>query len=348
MGPAITVIEDVEMTRGADGAVSVTWKVTGDCDTVDLAWGRSADGLDHVHVTTMAAAGRAAVIDAAVVGAGRVYVSVAPAGRPGGTAGTVGPGATIAGERRIGLHGPVNFRDLGGYRTSGGRAVRWGRLFRSDALRLDEHDLAEFADLGIRTVYDLRSEAERRTVPNRLPSAHAPVEVALPLVTVTDGASPLERLSYADGETFLEQLYLHILESSAANFGRIVTGLAVADELPAVFHCAAGKDRTGLVAAVVLSVLGVAAGDVLDDYELTGRYRTNEHVSASMARLESTAKVTPEMAAGILRAPRWALQSVLDQVGERYGSFDGYLTGPAGAARDIPGRLRDRLLTSLP
>ena len=351
MGSDISVVEDVEVTRLRDGRLSVSWRVSGHCREVDLAWGRSADGLDHVHVTTVPADAGEAVIDVGdgspeLPPGGRTYVSVAPSGGHGSGAGSAGPGATIAGERRIGLNGPVNFRDLGGYRGRDGRTVRWGRVFRSDALLLDDRDIEEFAGLGIRTVYDLRSEMERTAVPNRLPQDAAPEVMVLPLVSEEPGSNPVNRLDFTDGESFLEQLYLHILERSAANFGRILTGLSREAELPAVFHCAAGKDRTGMVAAVLLSVLGVSMEDILDDYELTGRYRTTEHVEASVRRMEQSANLAPEVAAGILRAPRWAMQSTLTQVAQRYGDFDGYLTGPAGAAADVPDRLRELLLGS--
>ena len=350
MNPPAGVVENVEVVRLPDGRLHVTWKQAGECDQVDLAWGRSAEGLDHVPVLTVPAAGGEAVIGTAgPANTGRIYVSIAPARPPAGateraTEGAIGPGATIAGERRIGLNGPVNFRDLGGYRGRDGRTVRWGRVFRSDALLLDDADLEEFAGLGIRTVYDLRSDTERTNVPNRLPERDAPAVVVLPLVGEDPEDNPVGQMDFADGESFLEHLYLHILERSAPNFGRILSGLASEEELPAVFHCVAGKDRTGLVAAVLLSVLGVPVDAILDDYELTGRYRTTEHVQASVQRLGESTTLAPEVVAGILKAPRWAMQSVLSRIQARHGDFDRYLTGPAGADPEVPGRLRRLLL----
>ena len=247
-------------------------------------------------------------------------------------------------ERRIPFHGPVNFRDLGGYAGRAGRTVKWGLVFRADALILDDRDLDPFARLGIRTVYDLRSSVERETNPNRLPDDAAPTTLVLPLVSEDPAANPLDGIDSTDGEGFLEQLYLHIFERSATNFGRLLTGLAQTDGLPAVFHCAAGKDRTGLVSAALLSILGVDLDDILDDYELTSRYRTTEHVQASMDRLSRQQTLPPEVIAGMLRAPRPAMYSAVARIQERYGDFDHYLTGPAGAPADVPDRLRDVLL----
>jgi protein-tyrosine phosphatase len=126
--------------------------------------------------------------------------------------------------------------------------------------------------------------------------------------------------------------------------GRILTDLADESRLPAVFHCAAGKDRTGIVAALLLSVLGVPEEDILDDYELTSRYRTPDRVDAVMNRLRSERGVAPEVAAGILRTPRWAMQSALADISERYGGIDGYLEGPGGMDPSVPEVLRALLL----
>ena len=239
----------------------------------------------------------------------------------------------------------MNFRDLGGYTGSDGRTVRWGLVFRADALLLDDRDLSPFTELGIRTVYDLRSSLERDTNPNRLPAENTPTTRILPLVSEDPAANPLEGITSTEGESFLEQLYVHIFERSAGNFGRLLTGLAQADELPAVFHCAAGKDRTGLVSAALLSILGVELDDILDDYELTSRYRTTEHVQASMDRMSRQGMLAPEVIAGMLRAPRPAMFTAVAQIRDKYGDFDHYLTGPAGASAGVPDRLREVLLS---
>jgi protein-tyrosine phosphatase len=332
------VIQDVTLTRGPDGGLIASWSVAGDCDRVDVAWGKSPDGLDHEHAVSVdASSGHAILPSARNGGPARVYVSVGPSGQGG---------ATLAGERKVGLVGPVNFRDLGGYRTLDGSTVRWGRVFRSDALVLHEQDVDEFAGLGIRTVYDLRSDLERTNSPNQIPD-HLQADLAIeivPLINANPDQNPIEGVEIHDGEAFLAQLYARVLDSSAPNFGRILTGLADEDRLPAVFHCMAGKDRTGMVAAVLLSILGVSEDDILADYELTGEYRNAERVRQSMARIESQGQLPPEVLAGILRAPRWAMQTALDAMNAKYGDFDGYLTGPGGADPAVPGELRRLLL----
>jgi protein-tyrosine phosphatase len=322
----------VTFERDDQNRALISWTVEGGCDRVDIAWAITPEGIDHRPLESVPAARGSVLIDN--VPAGRIYVAVGPAG---------GGGAVIAGERNLGLRGAKNFRDLGGYPALGGARTRWGRVFRSDALVLDDLDYDIFASLGIRTVYDLRSDTERDSTPNRLPEL-SHVSELVSLVSESAAPPPLDAL-IGDGEAFLADVYLHMLERSAVSLGRILSGLADEPRLPAVFHCAAGKDRTGMVAALLLSVLGVAEEDILDDYELTSRYRTPERVQAVMERLRTERGVTPEVAAGILRTPRWAMQSALADVRQRYGSVEAYLLGPAAVDPGVPDRLRQLLLT---
>ena len=324
------VVTSVSFERDAQGRAVVSWTVADGCDLVDIGWAVSPEALDDRTTRTVRAALGSVLLDD--VPPGLVYVAVAPAGDGR---------AVIAGPRNLGLLGARNFRDLGGYRSAGGKRTRWGRVFRSDALVLDDRDLETFARLGVRTVYDLRSDAEREVTPNRLPGEDHVVEL---VSLIGESAEPpaIDAL-LADGEAFLADIYLHMLERSALGFGLILTGLADDVRLPAVFHCAAGKDRTGMVAALLLSVLGVAENDILDDYELTSRYRTPDRVGAVLDRLRDERGVTAEVAAGILRTPRWAMQSALTEIRERYGGIDGYLTGPAAVDPSVPVVLR-RLL----
>jgi protein-tyrosine phosphatase len=264
-----------------------------------------------------------------------VYVSVAPCG---------GGRLIIVGERNLAFAGAGNFRDLGGYAGAEGARIRWGRVFRSDALALHDADLEAFAGLGIRTVYDVRSDAEREVSPNRLPDGDHAVEVVPIVPTGNEGGPPDIDASLADGEAFLAQVYLYLLEGFAPSFGRILTGLADEPRLPAVFHCAAGKDRTGMLAALLLLVLGVAEEDILDDYELTSQYHRAERVRAVMNRLKDERGVGPEVAAGILGTPRWAMQDALARIRDRHGGIEGYLTGPASVDPSVPGALRHLLL----
>jgi protein-tyrosine phosphatase len=326
------VVTDVQLERDGGGQGIVTWSVGGGCERVDIAIATRPDALDHQHAITVAAdAGRVALSD---MPPGRAYVSVAP---------SEGGSAIIAGERNMGFLGAANFRDLGGYVGAGGARTRWGRMFRADALVLEDSDFEAFRLLGVRSVYDLRSDDEREVTPNRLPDGEHIVE-AIPVMSSTTVPLPTIDDMLADGETFLAGIYVRLLEHAALIFGRILTSLADEARLPAVFHCAAGKDRTGMVAALLLSVLGVSDADILDDYELTSLYRDPLRTEAFIERLRDERGVAPEVAAAILRTPRWAMEGALAEVERRYGGIEGYLTGPAEVDPAVPETLRALLL----
>ena len=327
------VVTGVSFERDADGRGLVDWSIAGGCDRVDIAVAARPDALNHQQACTVdAALGRMVLDD---IPPGRAYVSVAP---------SEGGSAVIAGERRVGLLGATNFRDLGGYVGAGGARTRWGRVFRADALVLEPPDFEAFNLLGVRTIYDLRSDDERQVTPNCLPDGDHIVEL-IPVMSSTTVPLPTIDDMLADGETFLAGIYVRLLEHAALIFGRILSSLAAEARLPAVFHCAAGKDRTGMVAALLLSVLGVSEGDILDDYELTSRYRSPDRTEAFIARLRDERGVTPEVAAAILRTPRWAMEGALAELNRRYGGIEGYLVGPAGVDPSVPAVLRSLLLS---
>ncbi|CAB4835716.1 unannotated protein [freshwater metagenome] len=238
--------------------------------------------------------------------------------------GVHGSGTTrVGGERLVRLDGLQNFRDLGGYRVAGGGHTRWGRLFRADSLhKLTATDHATLEGLGLRGIADLRSDKERETHPN-------PLELAVQYEVVgrlrsAPGIEPARDLINVDGEEVLRNIYVGSLEHSADLFGALLTSFASEGGLPAVFHCHAGKDRTGIVAALVLLAVGVDRETVLDDYEITRRYRTFENQQDSYANMIKLG-MSPEAAAGVLSTPRWAMQEALDAIDGTYGGIEHYL-----------------------
>jgi protein-tyrosine phosphatase len=252
----------------------------------------------------------------------------------------------VGAERRVLLEGAVNFRDLGGYVTVDGHRTRWGAVFRSDAFHaLTDEDRRRFRELGLRVLYDLRSDSERVSHPNLVLEDETLRSVELFLSSGEDETGalpPLEQL--LEGSGFLLRLYRGMVANGAPVFGALLTGLASRDALPAVFHCLWGKDRTGVAAALLLSALGVPQADVVADYELTEQYRSREDVTTALARLEA-AGVPPEAALGVASTPGWVIDHVLTEVGERHDGIDGYLLGPAGMTRRSLDELRRLLLT---
>ena len=249
-------------------------------------------------------------------------------------------------ERRVLLEGAVNFRDLGGYATTDGRRTRWGLVFRSDAFHaLTDEDRKRFSELGLRVIYDLRSDSERISHPNVIPEDDTLRSVELLLSAGEDDSGalpPLEQL--LEGSGFLLGLYRGLVANGAPVFGALLSGLAEPDALPAVFHCLWGKDRTGVAAALLLSALGVPQADVVDDYMLTEQYRSQQDFRTALVRLQA-AGVPLEAAAGVASTPGWVIDTVLSEIREQYDDIDGYLLGPAGMRRQSLEDLRRIMLT---
>ena len=245
--------------------------------------------------------------------------------------------------RNVELTGVFNFRDLGGYETADGRSVRWRTIFRADGLgHLTADDVEALRPVGLRTVVDLRTvgELEQR---GRFPVDDYPV--AFHHLSVIDQTWDLDEAIRENLPTteFLHRSYHQMLDQGAGAFATAFEVLAGPDALPAVFHCAAGKDRTGLLAALLLGSLGIGHDDIVDDYVLT---------QAIMDRhLERAAKGDPAIARRVALAPKSffaadpaAMSRVLDDVEREHGSIRGFVKW-TGVSDDVLGRLETLLLT---
>lgn len=240
--------------------------------------------------------------------------------------------------RRIPFGGTLNFRDIGGYPVRGGGATRWGAVYRSDSLHhLTADDLPAFDALGVKAIYDLRRAGEIE----RFPGPREYVHLEVPGGDLGTAAFA-ELRTRQDGENWLAADYAAMLGGAAAAFGELFSRLARDGRLPAVVHCLGGKDRTGLAVALLLTALGAARDDVLDDYELTSEYqrpRLPEVVEAFAA--QGMARPAAE---GVLGTPRWAMARALAELDESWGGIGAYLLGPCGMAPGTLDALRANLV----
>ena len=171
------------------------------------------------------------------------------------------------------LQGASNFRDLGGYPGHDGRPVRWRRLFRSDHLGgLTEADKAQLVALGLARSFDFRGEAERAAVGYQLPGLTQHSLAIEPTVVqrMQDLVDAGQSLTPAHASELMAELYRALVNDQSHRFAELFEHLLTADA-PVVFHCTAGKDRTGFAAALVLLALGVPRDVVQQDYLLTNR-----------------------------------------------------------------------------
>lgn len=243
--------------------------------------------------------------------------------------------------RVVPMQGCSNLRDLGGYRAADGRRVRTGRVFRSASLaHLTEADLARFGTLGIRTVCDLRGMREVGRAPSRLPSADAPDVVPLPIEPLV-GASlrDLLRREEATGEdtyALLQAAYAAYAGEHLPRYRALFALLGEDGRLPLLFHCSAGKDRTGFGAALLLTALGVPREAVMADYLATNRIWRREH---------ALPPETPDAVRDtLLTAHRPLLDGALAQAVESHGSLERLLEDGLGLDPARLRALRDAML----
>lgn len=172
-------------------------------------------------------------------------------------------------DRFLPLDGCFNFRDLGGYPATGGHTVRRGEVYRSDALhRLTARGTRSLTALGISTVIDLRAPAEVTRRAWRPPPEWAGKHLHIPLRPGIPDWTAYSRTKLMAPD-FAAMHYVETLQEGREAARAVITTLADPASLPAVFHCAAGKDRTGIIAALLLTLLGVPARHVADDYALS-------------------------------------------------------------------------------
>lgn len=242
--------------------------------------------------------------------------------------------------RRVALEGCTNLRDLGGYRTADGRRVRFGLVFRAAALgALTDADLVTLGRLGLRTVCDLRGEKERERAPSRLPEP-APEVVSLP-IEPTVGAALRDILERAEatGEdvvSLLGQAYQAYATSKLPQYRALLGLLARPERLPLVFHCSAGKDRTGFGAALLLTALGVPRAVVIEDYLATNRFWEG--------RAALPPGTPPAVSEALKRAHAPLLEAALDTALRGHADAEAFMEAALGLDAARLAALRDALL----
>ena len=235
----------------------------------------------------------------------------------------------------------VNFRDLGGHLTEQGRETRRGTVFRADGVhRCTPSDVATLEAIGVRRVIDLRT-AHERVDDGSFDPRHATIEYRH--VPLLDEVSGLGEIAHDEP---LVVSYLHMLDERGARIVEVVNALVGAPG-PVVFHCTAGKDRTGVVSAVLLRAVGVPAERVVLDYAKSGAamerlvawYRANRpDGDAPVQDPAGDARRTRLMGA----EPAW-MRRVLEHLEKRHGGAERYLLAQ-GATASVVRDLRTRLL----
>lgn len=260
-----------------------------------------------------------------------------------------GQGRWVA-ERLLPLEGGRNFRDLGGYRTTDGRTVRWGKVFRSGSMAgLTAADYTYLGRLGIQAVCDFRTAPERQQEPNQWVRA---ARVSYWTRDYELSGGDLGRLfgggkvTPAQVRTTMAEMYRALPYEQVPAYREMFRQM-LAGQLPLAFNCSAGKDRAGLAAALVLTALGVPRETVFADYALTDKY-----LAAALARNPSDggaisgilSRLPKDVAEVLMSADPAYIRAAFDEMTKRDGSPEGYLRKSLGVGPKELAALRKMLL----
>lgn len=262
------------------------------------------------------------------------------------------PAAERALWRHLPLAGAPNFRDLGGYKTADGRQVKWGALYRTDALNdLTDQDQRYLERLNIQRIVDFRVRDEAADAPDRLPPAVAQRYVSMPVGFNGQGnyAKFIEQIMSGETEQLgLDQMLVTTNRDFVEKFSPVFREWLQAlpdSEGAQVFHCTAGKDRTGFAAAIVLLALGVPRETVMQDYLASNDYLAEKNASSIWKmRVFSLFRADTDGIRPLLGVEPRYLQAAFDAMEAKYGSVDNYLRDALGVDEAFRARLQQRLL----
>ena len=249
---------------------------------------------------------------------------------------------TILSNRYITFKKTVNFRDIGGIKTKNGTTTKWGMIYRSDNLsKLKDSEFDAFNDLNIKTVFDLRTPNEIKGKEDNLPQGthyvHAPtVEDNADMLTQMRGKVIRGEISGEQSLQFMTSLYRSIISDNIPGLRKFINQVLDADE-PVLYHCSAGKDRTGVTTALILSILNVERQTIVNEYLLSNYYRRDK--TERIIRMAKVAKVIkPHLGITIIQnfmgVDERYINAAFDEIDSRYGGIDNYIKNQLGIDDD--------------
>ena len=231
-------------------------------------------------------------------------------------------------QRIVPLQGARNFCDLGGYDAADGRRVKWGMIFRSGSLAgLCQADWQTLMTRGVRALCDFRTTHEREHEPFVWKDTPGLAYYARDYATSFGDLRRVMTDDLPTGEAARAAMmsgYRELPFEQSAAYRRLFLHLA-SNEIPLIFNCAAGKDRAGTAAALVLSALGVKRETVIADYVLTNEANLSSVLTGNSGKASMLSRRPPEVVSAILDADPRYIETALDSIHERHGSIEGYL-----------------------
>ena len=258
-----------------------------------------------------------------------------------------------AGHRHLDFAGIHNFRDLGGYPTEDGRRVKWGVLYRSGTLHgASDADLEYLQQLGLHTLVDFRSSAEKEAEPDHLPEQHDFSVVEIPTLDGGENSEAHEIMdrvesgdfSGFDPQEFMLEANRDFASSFTPQYREFLQIVTAAEGRPVLWHYSAGKDRAGFAAAILLRILGVPEDVVVQDYALSKQYSLAARRNQLLLLRVFKGKEAADKLTVILGVePEW-LEAGFAEVDVQYGSFENYVREGLGLSNEDVAGLRSALL----
>lgn len=328
------IADEVHIWREPDGDYHIEWRASRP-DTQVTVHPLASSGVVNTHYKPDAASVRVS----GLAPASRHYFRVRD---QHGT-------EVLAAERKLGMQGTPNFRDFGGYTTVTGRRVKWGYLFRSGQIsNLSDQDLDLLDSLQLDLVCDFRREEEQLSEPSRLPRDNPPRIASLPIIPgsnsrffeQSDGRVADARAMY----DFMVEINRDFAETQTATYARMFQEILSVDDARFLVHCAAGKDRTGFAAAIILLALGVSRDVVMRDYMLTGQFFLPQAEVDRLRQKYGMEAMDKQSIMPMLEVHEDYLARALQSIEKSYPSVDSYLQEALGVGPAELSELRARYL----
>ena len=249
--------------------------------------------------------------------------------------------------RLLPMDGSHNTRELGGYKTTDGKSIKWGMLFRSDKLSdISKADQAYLQNLGIKKIIDFRSKEEKAEDPDIVPKGITYIEMPISV----DGAMRSKIEAVLKGETnkevksFLIDANKEFVSDYNGVYEDFLKNL-IDDDGPALFHCTAGKDRAGFAAAITLIALGVSKEDVIKDYMKTNQF-TEERIEEIISQIElmTLYQTDAEVLRPLLGVEREYIETAFQTAEDEYGSLMNFIRHGLNISDDDLQKLRTKFL----
>ena len=230
--------------------------------------------------------------------------------------------------RLLPMDGAHNTRELGGYKTTDGKSIKWGMLYRSDKLSdISDTDQAYLQNLGIKKIIDFRSKEEKEEDPDIIPKGIDYIEMPISV----DGAmrSKIEAVLKGEANKDVKSFLIDANKEFVSNYTEVYEDFLrnlIDDDGPALFHCTAGKDRAGFAAAITLIALGVSKEDVINDYMKTNRF-TKERIEEIIGQIKlmTLYQTDAEILRPLLGVEREYIEAAFQAAEEKYGSLENFI-----------------------